>query len=154
MSLEIPTIAVSTRPGLSENRDESISELASQVAQFCQAPFEGMERRSHSRLPYPKMIPFTPLCDDMVTVAGDPIHVVGKNLALLGLDFFHQEPITQRYGIVSLECSPERWTHFVIKLTWCRFLRTGWYDSGGRFVNVVDGGAVEDLIKKSGPEKM
>lgn len=74
----------------------------------------------------------------MLTPAGAPFYVVGKDLASLGLDFYHHEPITHRYGLVSLESGPDHCTHLVLKLSWCRFLHPGWYDSGGRFIKVFD----------------
>jgi hypothetical protein len=39
--------------------------------------------------------------------------------------------------IASLESGNGRWLGFLIDLTWCRFNRHGWYESGGRFLQAV-----------------
>ena len=28
--------------------------------------------------------------------------------------------------------------HLMLRITWCRFLRPGWYDSGGHFIRIVE----------------
>ncbi len=135
-SLQRNPSAIKTQ--VSTSCEITIREVASRIAQFSQLPSNGHERRSQDRVSYPKLIPLTPLCTDMLTPAGAPFYVVGKDLASLGLDFYHHEPITHRYGLVSLESAPDQCTHFVLKLSWCRFLHPGWYDSGGRFIKVFD----------------
>jgi hypothetical protein len=121
-----------------ETQDVKIRELSLRAAQMAQTTFRDLERRSHQRLPYPRLIPLTPLSDDQLVPSERPTFVVGKHLSPLGLDFFHHDPIPQRYAVTSLEIGPEQWVHFLTKITWCRFLRCNWYDSGGRFVKVVE----------------
>lgn len=80
------------------------------------------------------------------------MYVVGKHLAGLGLDFFHRDPIPHRYVVASLENGANDWIHFQLKITWCRFLRSNWYDSGGRFTKVLDWPPQEfvDFLRHSG----
>lgn len=104
---------------------------------MAQPAFRELERRSLQRVPYPRLIRLTPLNDQDWQPVDSPIFVVGKHLSLLGLDFFHHEPIPQRFVVASLEAGDESWIHFVLKIDWCRFLKPHWYDGGGRFVKVV-----------------
>ena len=39
--------------------------------------------------------------------------------------------------LVSLDAADGRSISLAIDLTWCRFTRFGWYESGGRFLRVV-----------------
>lgn len=117
--------------------DASISEASRQIAQLSLPPSGNLGRRAHERVAYSKLIRMIPLDNDDLEPLATPIHVVGKHLATLGLDFFHREPIPQRFAIVSLETGLEKSVEFLIKINWCRFLKTGWYDSGGKFVKLV-----------------
>jgi hypothetical protein len=71
-----------------------------------------------------------PLCDALV--------VVGKNLSEEGLGFYHQQPLPYRRAIITLEDNSGRSVSLLIDLSWCRFTRQGWYDSGGRFLEIVE----------------
>jgi hypothetical protein len=39
--------------------------------------------------------------------------------------------------IASFEYGDDHWVGLVLQLTWCRFSRHGWYDNGGRFLQVA-----------------
>ena len=95
------------------------------------------ERRREIRYPYPHQVYLTPVADDDQTPSGDSIVVVGKYLAEHGLSFYHHEPIPHRRMIASLEAGRGRWIGVLIDLSWCRFTKTGWYESGGRFLQLV-----------------
>ena len=114
-----------------------MEDCSRQAAQFLQTPRGHQERRADRRVPYPRLIPLTPLSDPAGLPSGKTRYVMGKHLALRGLDFYHRDPLPERYVVVSLACSVDRWAHFLLRVTWCRFLRPGWYDSGGRFVRLV-----------------
>lgn len=138
MPPEIPLTADGAcLPRLLDAGEQVIEDCSRQAAQFLQAPWGHQERRADRRVPYPRLIPLTPLCDEGRLPTGETKYVVGKYLALRGLDFFHGDPLPERYVVVSLPCSVDRWSHFLLKVTWCRFLRPGWYDSGGRFIRLV-----------------
>jgi hypothetical protein len=98
---------------------------------------ELVERRSDWRYPYPYLIHLTPVGRDGITASGETIVVAGKQLSEHGLGFYHQEPLPYRRMVASLEASTGVWLSFLIDLSWCRFMRCGWYESGGRFLQSV-----------------
>lgn len=91
------------------------------------------ERRREKRYPYPYPIWLTPVDGDLLTPTGDAFAVLGKHLSLGGLDFYHGEPIPDRWVIATFDCNGERSVSLLMELTWCRFRRFGWYENGGRF---------------------
>jgi hypothetical protein len=95
------------------------------------------ERRNEQRFPYPNLLYLTPVAEDGISPAGDSIVVVGKHLSERGLGFFYQKPLPDRRMIASLQLRDGGWIGFLINITWCRFTQQGWYDSGGRFLQVV-----------------
>lgn len=95
------------------------------------------ERRAAQRYPYPNLLYLTPVGDNGISSTGDSIVVVGKHISERGLGFFYQQPLPHRRMIASLEAQQSGWVGFLIDITWCRFTRHGWYDSGGRFLQAV-----------------
>ena len=95
------------------------------------------EYRREPRYPFPFLLRLTPVQDETTTSQGGPICVVGKNLSSRGIGFYHQQPIPFRKAIVTIENASGTQTSFLVELSWCRFTRQGWYDSGGRFLSVV-----------------
>ncbi|MDA7979564.1 MAG: hypothetical protein MPJ50_12430 [Pirellulales bacterium] len=93
-------------------------------------------RRREERFPFPRLLRLIP-----ASASGDPIGpevtVVGKQLSEHGLGFFHPGPLPHRWVIVELEVANGTRYAFVLQLLWCRFLREGWYESGGRFSKLV-----------------
>lgn len=100
-------------------------------------PGELSERRCSRRYPYPYLVYLTPVAPDGLTPEGDPIVVVGKHLSERGFGFYHPKPLPFRRMIATLEASNGVRLGFLIDLTWCRFTRHGWYESGGRFLQAV-----------------
>ena len=96
------------------------------------------ERRHENRYPFPYLVQLTPVGDDSVTPRGDTVVVVGKHLSERGLGFYHARPLPQRRMIASLEAGNGRWIRFLIDLSWCRFIKQGWYESGGRFLRLAN----------------
>jgi hypothetical protein len=96
-----------------------------------------IERRQETRYPYAHLLGLTPTDNDGATPSGESIIVVGKSLSEHGLSFYHPEPILHRRMIASLECGHGRWLGVLIDLSWCRFTKLRWYESGGRFIQVV-----------------
>lgn len=97
----------------------------------------GMERRREHRYPFPYLVHLTPVGDDGLTPQGETIAVVGKHLSQRGLGFYHPKPLPHRRMIASFEAGNGTWVAFLIDLTWCRFTRQHWYESGGRFLQSV-----------------
>ena len=95
------------------------------------------EQRGEARYPYPYLVHLTPVEEDGVTPCGEPVVVVGKHLSERGFGFYHPKPLPYRRMIVSLETAGGTKLGFLIELSWCRFTRHGWYESGGRFRQTV-----------------
>lgn len=96
-----------------------------------------MDRRRERRFPFPHLVHLTPLAEDGRTPCGEALVAVGRELSEGGFGFFHPAPLAHRQMIASLETADKRWFSLVIDLTWCRFMRHGWYESGGRFLRTV-----------------
>jgi hypothetical protein len=93
-----------------------------------------IERRSRRRYPYPYLVHLTPVGDDGLTPQGETVVVVGKHLSEQGLGFYHPMPLPHRRMIASLETTGGARLRLLIDVTWCRFTKQGWYESGGRFL--------------------
>ncbi|MFW5692678.1 MAG: hypothetical protein ACOCWL_00540 [Thermoguttaceae bacterium] len=98
---------------------------------------EMVERRRDTRYPFPYLVHLTPVGEDGVTPEGETIVVVGKHLSERGLGFYHPKPLPHRRMIASLQAAGGQWMGFLIDLSWCRFTKQGWYESGGRFLDPV-----------------
>ena len=96
-----------------------------------------LERRREHRYPFPYLVHLTPVADDGQTPQGKSVVVVGKHLSERELGFYHPKPLPYRRMIASLEASNGHRFAFLIDLTWCRFTRQHWYESGGRFLQAV-----------------
>ena len=101
------------------------------------SPRGGGERRRDQRYPFPHLIHLTPVGEDGITPEGQSVVVVGKHLSERGVGFYHPKPLPYRRMIASLEAGAGVWMAFLIDLSWCRFTKEGWYESGGRFLQVV-----------------
>lgn len=97
-----------------------------------------IDRRQEQRYPYPHLVYLTPLAEDSLTPQGHNIVVAGKQLSESGLGFFHQQPLPYRRMIASLDQGRGQWLGLIIDLSWCRFTKFGWYESGGRLLDVVN----------------
>ncbi|MCD4728843.1 MAG: hypothetical protein K8R46_14385 [Pirellulales bacterium] len=97
-----------------------------------------VERRRDVRYPFPCLVHLTPVADDGFTPLDETVVVVGRHLSEHGLGFYHQTPLPHRRMIASLEVGKGRWFGFVIDLSWCRFTKDGWYESGGRFLQAIN----------------
>jgi hypothetical protein len=97
-----------------------------------------VERRHEERVAIPLLFRLTPLNSRQELVHEDAITVVGKDISSRGLSFFHEQPLTYRRAIVTLE-HPEIGPFAAeVDVNWCRFTRPGWYESGGRLVRQVN----------------
>lgn len=99
-------------------------------------PARTLERRSEQRFAFPHLLYLTPT-DDHLGAVNESVVVIGKHLSERGLGFFHQLPLPHRHMIASLEARDGRWLAFLVDIHWCRFTQHGWYDSGGRLLQVV-----------------
>ncbi len=97
------------------------------------------ERRRDQRFPLARLIRLTPVGPDGAPLA-EAVVVVGKDVSERGLGFYHPQPLAQRRMIASIETRGGAWLEFLIDINWCRFTKHGWYDSGGRLLQVVERG--------------
>lgn len=95
------------------------------------------ERRGNRRYPYPYLVYLTPVTKDGQSPIGESVVVVGKHLSEHGLGFYHPRPLPFRHVIATLETAVGARVGFLMDLTWCRFTREGWYESGGRFLGLA-----------------
>ena len=95
------------------------------------------ERRRDRRIAYPYPVYLTPLAANGHPLVEKTMVVIGKHLADRGLDFYHREPLPYGQVIASFDCGRGRWVSLALTLNWCRFSQHGWYDTGGRFNQVV-----------------
>ncbi len=126
----------STRWVVSDHSDRAITDFVERVLMLTQ-PVRHHERRRDKRTAFPSLLTLTPIGDTSMAVSGEPVTVAGKYLAGRGLDFHHTFPLPFKRAIVSFDDELALDSHFVLNIAWCRFLRPGWYDSGGRFTHIV-----------------
>jgi hypothetical protein len=97
-----------------------------------------IERRRDNRYPFPHLVLLAPVVPDGGLNETPPVVGVGRALSVSGLGFYHPVPLPYRRVIASIEKNPGEWVAFLMDLNWCRFNRLGWYESGGRFIQIVD----------------
>ncbi|MCU0961207.1 MAG: hypothetical protein MUF48_13990, partial [Pirellulaceae bacterium] len=54
-----------------------------------------------------------------------------------GLDFYYQAPLPYRRVVASWECPDGDRPALLLDLRWCRCTKRGWYENGGRFLQVL-----------------
>lgn len=92
---------------------------------------QGRERRRWRRVAFPYLLRLLPLSTAEIP-SGSELTVVGRHLSEHGLNFYHREPLPARKVAVWLSDDPET-TPLLLDVSWCRFIRDGWYEIGGRF---------------------
>lgn len=97
-----------------------------------------LERRTMSRWPLPVLLELRPLAREVPEALAIELVVVGKDLSESGIGFFHDRPIPYRRGVVTFHPGDGAPLAVEVDLSWCRFTRMGWYESGGRLIRVVD----------------
>lgn len=95
------------------------------------------ERRQDQRHPFPHPVRLTPLGTDGKPLVDETVVVIGRNLSLLGFDFYHVQPLPYRRVIASFDLPNGQCLGFLLDLSWCRFGKHGFYDGGGRFLKVT-----------------
>ena len=124
-----------------EGNDSTDANVRTQVWGVLSALYprqDPVERRRETRYPFPYLVHLSPVGKDGRTPVGETLVVVGKHLSERGLGFYHPKPLPYRRMIVSLEAANGQWMSFLIDLSWCRFTKQGWYESGGRFIEAID----------------
>jgi hypothetical protein len=97
-------------------------------------PTVTLERRRDDRVDLPMLFRIRPLDDHHQPIEDAAITVVGKNISRRGMSFYHDRPLPYRRALISAE-HPEFDGFFAeIDVSWCRFTKPGWYESGGRLI--------------------
>jgi hypothetical protein len=117
--------------------DESVRTQVWSLLAGMDPPTHRLERRSGARYPYPYLVRLTPVRSPDEAPGVEPVVVVGRYLSERGFSFFHPKPLPFRRVIVTLETASGTRLGFLLDLSWCRFTRHGWYESGGRFLGVA-----------------
>jgi hypothetical protein len=126
-----------TRWSIAGKSHLAVVEFVERALQLSKPKSSDIDRRGDKRAAFPHLLTLTPIADDEIRPTGDPVTVVGKYLAERGLDFYHCDAIPFKRTIVSFDSNLQLDTQLVLSIAWCRFLRPGWYDSGGRFTHIV-----------------
>ncbi|QDU97034.1 hypothetical protein [Lignipirellula cremea] len=117
--------------------EQEIRDLVQRALVSPIAPRSLPERRGVKRRPYPYVVHLSPVDQNNVVEKSKTIAVIGKHLSECGLDFYHYEAIPYRRMIASLPGGEHGWSGFLMELSWCRFTQHGWYENGGRFLQVA-----------------
>ena len=97
-------------------------------------PAVGRERRHDDRIAIPVLFRLTPFDVDRQPLEQEALIVVGKNISRRGVSFYHEKPITHRRALIELADPIVGSFVAEIDVTWCRFTKPGWYESGGRLI--------------------
>ena len=97
-----------------------------------------VQRRQSQRTPYPQLVRAQAVDPYTLAPQDEPLVVVGKYLSEHGFGFFHNVPLAHRFVAITLEAPDAPPVRLLLDVSWCRFTRLGWYESGGRFLRVVD----------------
>ncbi len=133
--LDIPYAPVSVTPPLVA--EAGVRKQVSGLLAGMYGEAGSSDTRRSARFAFPRLVYVTPAEAD-----GQPSRVgtfvaAGRHISDGGLGFFHPDPIPYREVIVSLEETPGEWRSFLMELRWCKFIRQGWYESGGRLLSTV-----------------
>ncbi len=107
-------------------------------------PTVARERRRDDRCPIPVLFKLTPLVLDGRPYPHEAAIVVGKNISRRGVCFFHEQRISHRRAILELVQPGMAEFAVEIDVTWCRFTKPGWYESGGRLVRTANRTSSQD----------
>ena len=135
--------------------DQQVRERVQVILQQQRRQTAGWDRRVDRREPFPYPIHVTPVADDGSVRKDETIVVLGKHLSERGLDFYYEAPLPHRRVIASWEGHDGSWLALLLDLRWCRSTKHGWYENGGRFLQVVPSplSEVDDAVpaENSGP---
>lgn len=139
MSLCAPARRLSARvPAHSTGSLDAVGAEVRRVLLSVATPDVGLQRRRTQRSPYPQLVRLEAVDPETLAAQDEPLVVVGKYLSEQGLGFFHPVPLAHRFVTVTLDVYDGRPARLLLDVSWCRFTRLGWYESGGQFLRVVE----------------
>lgn len=109
-----------------------------------------LERRRTKRWAYPHPVHLMPVSISGRLVRDEAVHVIGKHLTLLGLDFYHTQAVPHRRAVASMTLNGEIQIALVLELAWCRFGRHGYYENGGKFLDAIRSPLINTTAKSVG----
>ncbi len=116
-------------PGLAE-----ISRLVDRLVASWHAPSAVAEQRRCQRTTYDRPAVLTPLDDHTGEPLGQHKIISGRDISPAGFSFTHLDPLACRRAIVTFAFEENLRDAVILKLSWCRFTRSGIYHSGGKFL--------------------
>jgi hypothetical protein len=116
----------------------SVAAQVRRILALASSPPIAEQRRQAQRTPFPHLIRVHAVDPHTLAAVDEPLVVVGKFLSEQGLGFFHQAPLAHRFAVVTLELYGGEPVRLLLDVSWCRFTRLGWYESGGRFLGAVE----------------
>jgi hypothetical protein len=125
------------RPASRPTSDQQIRQRVQRILRQHRWQRVERDRRDDRREPFPYPIHVTPVSEGGLPLTDETIVVLGKHLSERGLDFYYEAPLPHRRVIVSWENSDGTWLALLLDLRWCRSTKYGWYENGGRFLQVV-----------------
>jgi hypothetical protein len=128
------SIAESQRAVIVPSLDELVRNQVRHLLQRSTGELVFHERRQDRRFPFPALMT---LYSADAPKSAPPLVVVGKDISDRGLGFFHQYPIHFRRAVVVCDGPSGAQVGFLVDISWCRFTRQGWYESGCRLLEAV-----------------
>jgi hypothetical protein len=130
------TLASDTSASAETNRTTLTTQVEALLSRLY-PPVE-QDRRHDERVAIPVLFCLKPLDIHREPLEQAALIVVGKNLSRRGVSFYHEHPIPHRRALIEL-VDPSAGTFVAeIDITWCRFTKPGWYESGGRLMRVAE----------------
>jgi hypothetical protein len=132
---ETPVCLVAPNP----SRSQQVQECVGRLLELCGAGPAPAEKRSHRRFPFRVSLVITPVnnitgkVDDLKSFAA-----FGIDLSPTGVCFLARQLVAARRAVVSCEGPDRQPTSLLFEPRWVRFTRGGWYQTGGRLLDVVN----------------
>lgn len=97
-----------------------------------------IEKRAHRRFPFRRPITITPISN----ATGRPdqfksFPAFGIDISSTGICFLARQLVPVRNAVLSLEGPDEKTIALLFEPRWVRFTRGGWYQTGGRLLEVL-----------------
>jgi hypothetical protein len=97
------------------------------------------EKRTQRRFPFHKPLTITPINDKSgQPELGNSFGAFGIDLSSVGIGFLARQLIPTQKAILTCNGSEDAFVNLLFEPRWVRFTRGGWYQIGGRLVDVLD----------------
>jgi hypothetical protein len=140
------TLAIDTRP-TAKTRTTLTLQIEALLSRL--HPVVERERRQDDRIAIPVLFRLTPYDDNHRPIDEEASIVVGKNISRRGLSFYHEHPITHRRALIEVADPCAGTFAAEVDITWCRFTKPGWYESGGRLIRAGRPGSESSATDRS-----